>query len=90
MPITEEEIKLAKAPFHIVVDCSRGPRNGFPKKETPSKVTGFSETDPLGVGGGMFPDYPAVYFERGGWLLLPDLMKYHSIVPEDWSQSVSR
>ena len=84
MPITDQEIMNAKAPFHIVVDCAAGPRKGQPKKEKPSKVTGFSENDPLGVGGGIFPDYPTAYFEKGGWLLVQDLMRYHSIVPEDW------
>jgi hypothetical protein len=80
MPITESEIKSIECPFFIVTDCQRGPRKGQPKKEKPSKVVGFSGNDPLGVGGGIFPDNPTVHFEKGGWLLLSDLMHYHTIV----------
>ena len=82
MPITEQEMKKAKAPFYIKCDCARGPRKGLPLKAgDPSKVTGFSDNDPLGVGGGIFDDYPTVYFEKGGWLLVEHLMRYHTIVP---------
>jgi len=73
--ITEEEIENIQAPFFIVADCKVGPRKGKPKKEV-----GFSGNDPLGVGGGIFPDNPTVYFKNGGWLLLSDLMRYHSII----------
>lgn len=81
MPITENEIKAAKAPFWIKVDGKRGKPL---KAGKPSKVIGFTEQDPLGVGGpsiiGDFPDFPTVYFEKGGWLLVEHLMKFHTIV----------
>lgn len=80
MPITEDEIKSIKAPFYIIADCQRGKRRGLPRKGKPSKVTGFSNIDPLGVGGGIFPNNPTVYFENGGWVLLSDLMRLHTIV----------
>lgn len=80
MPITEKEIKEVSTPFYVVGDCLRGPRKGLPRKEKPSKVVGFSENDPLGVGGGIFPETPAVHFESGGWGLLTDVMRYHTIV----------
>lgn len=86
MPIKENEIKDVECPFLIVADCLRGPRKGLPKKQKPSKVIGFSENDPLGVGGGIFPNNPTVYFEKGGWLLLSDLMRNHTIVTSDNAQ----
>ena len=83
MPITEEQIRIVKAPFYIVADCLRGKRKGLPRKQKPSEVTGFSDNDPLGVGGGIFPNNPTVYFKNGGWVLLSDLMRYHTIVNND-------
>ena len=82
MPITEQQIKTVKAPFYVVGDCLRGSRKGQPRKEKPSKVIGFSGNDPLNVGGGLLPNNPSVYFEGGGWGLLTDVMKYHTIVKE--------
>lgn len=86
MPITQEEIMNVEAPFYIVDDCSKGPRKGKPRKRKPSEVTGFTENDPLGVGGGMFPNMATVYFKNGGWLLLKDLMRLHSIVPKNYNR----
>jgi len=82
MPITENQIKKAKAPFCVVGDCLRGPRKGLPRKERPSKVIGFSGNDPLNVGGGIFPNNPSVYFEGGGWGLLTDVMQHYTIVSD--------
>ncbi len=66
--IERHEIEVLEAPFDVLND--KGER---------STVTGFSQNDPLGVGGGMFPDMPTVYFESGGWLLLEDLMRHYSL-----------
>lgn len=80
MPISKTELLKAKIPFYIRADGRKG---------KPSKVIGISRNDPLGVGGGLFPDFPTVYFEGGGWLLLRDLMRFHSIVPEPKTRSGS-
>lgn len=72
MPITKDEILTVKAPFKV--------RDDRRKKARPITVAGFSKNDPLGVGGGIFPDMPTAYFEDGGWLLAADLMKHYSIV----------
>ncbi len=72
MTITDSEIESIQTPFQVIFD-------GTPK-EKPIIVMGFSENDPLGVGGGLFPNMPTVYFESGGWLLLANLMTHYSIV----------
>ncbi len=71
MPITVEEMNAATAPFKVELDG---------KRRVPIIVEGFSENDPLGVGGGIFPDMPAAYLKSGGWLLVKDLMCHYSIV----------
>lgn len=66
--ITRKQIAAAKAPF--VVKSIHDGRT--------ATVTGFSENDPLGVGGymGLLPSTPTAYFEGGGWCLLSDLMEH--------------
>ena len=44
-------------------------------------VKGFSENDPLGVGGGLLPDMPTCHFEGGGWLLAQDLLDNFDLAP---------
>lgn len=72
MTIREEELVELAAPFKVVSD-----HDG-----SEAVIVGFSENDPLGVGGGMFPKMPTVYFESGGWCLLSDFMRHWSL-PRD-------
>lgn len=74
MPITREQLVGLEAPFEVIAD-NDGRR---------ATVTGFSENDPLGVGGGMLPDMPCAYYEGGGWNLVEDMMQHFSL-PADQS-----
>ncbi len=69
MPITREEIESLSVPFVVVSDHSGNN----------AMVEGFSKNDPLGVGGGILPDNPTVYFKSGGWLLFADFMQHFSL-----------
>lgn len=69
--MTLEELKSAKAPFKV--------RSKVEPKRI-SIVTGFSQNDPLGVGGGIFPDMPTAYFKGGGWLLVDHLLENYDLV----------
>ena len=68
--MTLEQLKSAKAPFKV---------KSIHDGEVVT-VKGFSENDPLGVGGGIFPDMPVAYFEGGGWLLVKDLLVNFDVV----------
>ena len=72
--ITDEQIRSVKAPFDV----------RFVGKKRVATVVGFSENDPLGVGGymGIIPDMATVYFKGGGWLLLRDLMRHYELVED--------
>ena len=80
MTISKKQLENIEIPFKVVSDHRRGKMKGQPTNKKPSIIVKCSSNDPLGVGGGLFPDMPTVYFENGGWLLLCDLMKYFSIV----------
>lgn len=67
--MTLDELKSAICPFKVKT-------KGKKRKNT---VIGFSQNDPLGVGGGIFPDMPTAYFEGGSWLWVVDLMKNYDI-----------
>lgn len=66
-----DELKTISAPFKV----------RFKGKKKVSIVTGFSQNDPIGVGGGMLPDMACAYFEKGGWILVDDLLKHYELVP---------
>jgi hypothetical protein len=68
--VNKQELLKQKAPFDVV---EKG-------KKTKLTVKGFSENDPLGVGGGLFPDMPAVHFESGGWILVDDLLEHYDLI----------
>lgn len=68
--ITAEQMRSVTAPFNV----------RRPGHKRVSTITGFSRNDPLGVGGGIFPDMPTAYFEGGGWLLVKDMMRHYELV----------
>lgn len=68
--MTREELMSVKAPFKVRTIGKR----------RISVVIGFTENDPLGVGGGIFPNMPTAYFKSGGWLLVNDLVKNYELV----------
>jgi hypothetical protein len=71
--MTEQELMDSMpAPFDVVS------KNGKQRRAT---IEGFSKNDPLGVGGGIFPDMPTAYFKGGGWCLVSDLMRHWDIAP---------
>ena len=80
--IKENEIKNIKCPFKVANHYKIGKKKGEINSNTIAEVTHFSGNDPLGVGGGIFPNNPTVYLKGGGWLLLTDLMRYYSIVKD--------
>lgn len=67
--MTKEDLLQQKSPFDVV---EKGKNNRI-------TIEGFAQNDPLGVGGGMFPDMPVAYFKGGGWLLLDDLIDNYEI-----------
>lgn len=69
--MTKNELLAARAPFAVVSKYD-GHR---------ATVEGFSQNDPLGVGGGVLPDMPVCYFEGGGWLLAEDLLNNFELAP---------
>lgn len=69
--MTFEQLQKRTAPF---VCYSK-----HDKKQRPITVSGFSENDPLGVGGLIMPMNPTVYFKGGGWVLLSDFIKHHNL-----------
>ena len=75
MGISKEALLQIEAPFTVVCDLH--------KKQRPIQVVGFKQNDPLGVGGGLFPDIPVVVFEGGGWLQVQDLMKHYTLLSKE-------
>ncbi len=82
MSIDIEELRNIKCPFKVAIDYKIGKKKGTPNKNNIAHIVGFSENDPLGVGGGLFPNFSVVHFKNGGWLLVEHLMKYYSIVEQ--------
>ena len=68
-----KDLQNVKAPFDVL-SIKDGSRH---------TIKGFAQNDPLGVGGGFFPDIPVVYFEGGGWLLVSDLLRHYEIAPNN-------
>ena len=66
-----EQLKSMKAPFDVV-----------DKDGNRHTIIGFKQNDPLGVGGGIFPDMPVAYFHGGGWLLVSDVLRHYEIAAE--------
>ena len=66
-----KDLQNVKAPFDVL-SIKDGSRH---------TIKGFAQNDPLGVGGGFFPDIPVVYFEGGGWILVSDLLRHYEIAP---------
>ena len=81
MPITKDDILKQTCPFYVKLDGKRGKPIG-----KSIEVSGFSENDPLGVGGWMLPDMPVIHFSTGGWLLVGSLMEYYSLAPMEASE----
>ncbi len=74
--MTREELLKQSAPFDVV------------EKRRKKRVTvrGFAQNDPLGVGGGLMPDIPVVYFKGkndspggGGWVTVEGLLNHYEI-----------
>lgn len=68
--MSNNELMKAKTPFKVRY---RGKKRAF-------IVTGFTQNDPLGVGGGMLPDMPTAHFKSGGWILIADLIEHYEMV----------
>lgn len=65
-----EDLKNVKAPFDVVCKLRAG---------SDGTVIGFAQNDPLGVGGGIFPNIPVVYFKGGGWITVDDLIRNYEL-----------
>lgn len=68
--MTYEQLRQCKAPFKVFCKIKGG---------SDGVVIGFALNDPLGVGGGMFPDIPVAYWKGGGWILVSDLIKNYEL-----------
>ena len=71
-----EQLKSMKAPFDVV-----------DKDGNRHTIIGFKQNDPLGVGGGIFPDMPVAYFHGGGWLLVSDVLRHYEIAAQQSVQA---
>ena len=67
--MTKEELFKQLTPFDVI-------EKGKRKRIT---VEGFTENDPLGVGGRLFPNMPTAYFKDGGWLLVESLLDNYDL-----------